>query len=40
MEHNSPYANHLLGRFQVNTTDDASVIERLRVPAKRPRNPR
>lgn len=32
VEHNSPYANHLLGRFQVNTTDDASVIERAGLP--------
>lgn len=32
VEHNSPYANHLLGRFQVNSTDDASVIERAGLP--------
>ena len=32
VEQNSPYANHLLGRFQVNTTDDAAVIERAGLP--------
>ncbi len=34
VEQNSPYANHLLARFQISTTDDASVIERAGIPKK------
>lgn len=34
VEQNSPYANHLLGQFRVNTTDYASVIKRAGLPQK------
>ena len=32
VEQNSPYANHILGRFQISTTSDASVIDRAGLP--------
>ena len=32
IEQNSPYENHVLGRFRVRTTADASVIERSALP--------
>jgi len=32
IEQNSPYANHLLGQFRINTTNSPTAIERARLP--------
>jgi hypothetical protein len=34
VEQNSPYPNHILGRFRISSSDDSSVIERAGLPAE------